>query len=400
MQKSRQEFLSQWAHLRGSLHQESSAKLLEDIRSAEEAYGDALESIARMRHEGTDAMTAGKLVQQTQPLREQLLVALDAFRSLEEHRFLQAERSSNARLGRTLTGISVLAVATLALAAVFGFFLLRTLRALRKKEAEANEYVERLERQNGDLDAFAGRIAHDLRSALSPLKLAGERIQRAADDRELVTKLGSQVDRTSKKAFVLLEGLLSFSRSGQPVDSSEVASLPAAVGDVLQETQELAQQVGATVETELQEVGILCSPGLLHLALANLVNNALKFMRERPIRQLRIGCRSHEGRGEVVVEDTGPGIAPEDVSRIFDPFYRAPGVRAAGTGIGLATVRRIIEAHGGTIEVDSALQRGSRFTVRLPQAPPAVPQDEAVSKTRAAGPQKASAPLSHVAQRR
>jgi signal transduction histidine kinase len=69
-----------------------------------------------------------------------------------------------------------------------------------------------------------------------------------------------------------------------------------------------------------------------------------------------------------LVRDTGPGIPAASLSRIFDPFYRVPGATAEGTGIGLATVHRIVAAHGGKVTVDSTLGAGATFSVRLPLA--------------------------------
>jgi signal transduction histidine kinase len=83
-----------------------------------------------------------------------------------------------------------------------------------------------------------------------------------------------------------------------------------------------------------------------------------------------------DGQGEWAigtVEDTGIGIAPEDQEKIFEEFYRTPQAKAMeprGTGLGLPLVKRIVEGHGGTIEVESALGRGSRFTFRIPQVKP------------------------------
>jgi signal transduction histidine kinase len=74
--------------------------------------------------------------------------------------------------------------------------------------------------------------------------------------------------------------------------------------------------------------------------------------------------------GELAVEDTEPGIPPGDLGHIFEPFYRGHGVGQPGTGIGLATVHRIVESHGGTISVASAVDVGTVFTLRLPLATP------------------------------
>ena len=98
----------------------------------------------------------------------------------------------------------------------------------------------------------------------------------------------------------------------------------------------------------------------------NLVNNAIKFT---DAGRVRIDLRRANDGMELTVEDTGIGIDPADAARIFDPFVRLDAARsrdAGGAGLGLALVRAIVEAHGGTIAVDSTPGAGSRFTVRLP----------------------------------
>jgi signal transduction histidine kinase len=102
---------------------------------------------------------------------------------------------------------------------------------------------------------------------------------------------------------------------------------------------------------------------------ANLLGNALKFVDGCPVRHVAVTARMEAGAAEIVVEDSGPGIPRESLARIFEPFYRVAGSKAPGTGIGLATVRRIVDAYGGTVEVDSEPGFGSVFRVRLPLAP-------------------------------
>jgi signal transduction histidine kinase len=99
----------------------------------------------------------------------------------------------------------------------------------------------------------------------------------------------------------------------------------------------------------------------------NVLNNALKFLEGRERRIVRVAIRAEEGRwGVLSVEDTGPGIPDASLQKLFQPFYRVPGTRISGTGIGLATVDRIVRAHGGQVRVASVAGSGTRFEIRLP----------------------------------
>jgi signal transduction histidine kinase len=106
--------------------------------------------------------------------------------------------------------------------------------------------------------------------------------------------------------------------------------------------------------------------------ITNLLSNALKFTPEKG--EIRLSARPVEGNVELVVEDTGRGIAAEHLPHIFDRFYRVPGSGTApapeqGLGLGLSFVSWIAKAHGGSIDVQSAPGKGTRFTIILPAAP-------------------------------
>ncbi|HEX8538060.1 MAG TPA: sensor histidine kinase [Cystobacter sp.] len=128
-------------------------------------------------------------------------------------------------------------------------------------------------------------------------------------------------------------------------------------------------QVNAVLELQgVEDVRVALPRGLLYVVLANLLTNAFKFMAERLERRVEVTARE-EGAGCVLtVRDTGPGISAAALPRIFEPFYRAPGAKASGHGIGLATVRRILKAHGGDISVQSVVGQGTTFTVWMPHA--------------------------------
>jgi signal transduction histidine kinase len=110
----------------------------------------------------------------------------------------------------------------------------------------------------------------------------------------------------------------------------------------------------------------------LRRALGNLVDNAIKYTPAGG--KVELSLLAADGQAHIVVRDTGIGIDAADATRIFDPFVRLDVARsrdAGGAGLGLAIVRAIALAHGGAITVDSAPGAGSRFTIRLPLAPPA-----------------------------
>jgi signal transduction histidine kinase len=97
----------------------------------------------------------------------------------------------------------------------------------------------------------------------------------------------------------------------------------------------------------------------------NLVSNALKFMGDAPLRRITLRAREVGPYAEISVSDTGPGIAPEIRDKIFEPHFRGDP-QVPGFGLGLATVRRLAEAHNGTVGVEGGADGGSRFWFRLP----------------------------------
>jgi signal transduction histidine kinase len=141
------------------------------------------------------------------------------------------------------------------------------------------------------------------------------------------------------------------------------------IQDVLEDLSPLAAQLGASIEVEtLPEAHLQCSPGLLSIVFANVFENAIKYLAGREERRVRISACTEGSACRVAIEDTGPGIPAEAHQKIFEPFFRVAGAAAPGVGIGLATVHRILGAHGGHIAVESRVGQGSRFTIWLPLA--------------------------------
>ena len=321
--------------------------------------------------------TAGEaiLVDELGPLAGRLEEHLDVLGQLnqEESRILLA--AADHRLARLRATEAVL---NGALVGGLVMIWLAMLRILGRQRGERVAYLERIERSNRDLDAFAGRIAHDLGNTLAPIAMVAKRLRMGARG-DSVEAAASLLDRTVRQGRALIEGLLAFSRAAAPARIAESTPLAVAVHDALAELSPVADRLGARVRVSASDAWVACPPGLVHLVAANLIGNALKFLEGQPRREVSVTVGVRDGRAELLVSDTGPGISRDALPRIFEPFYRAPGVTAPGIGIGLATVRRIIDAHGGEITIASTPGEGTIVRVSLPlgRRPPVAATDAA-----------------------
>jgi two-component system OmpR family sensor kinase len=208
-----------------------------------------------------------------------------------------------------------------------------------------------------------------LKNALDPIALSVPMLKRCSNAPRHVEQIGERLERCSNRAIIILDSLLAFSRATQKAGLNEAGALSAAVKSVQEELAPQAARfdVSFTVD-QMPDVEVRCTPGLLHVVLANLCGNAIKFLEGQEQRRVRVSACKDGQFCRIDVEDTGPGIAKEMHEKIFEPFFRVEGTAAHGTGIGLATVRRIVEARAGRIEVRSDVGRGCRFLVWLPLA--------------------------------
>jgi len=220
-----------------------------------------------------------------------------------------------------------------------------------------------LERLNADLAAFAHTLSHELRGPLTAaLGYAHTLVQMTAGKLE---PLEEEVLRTAlqslEKTRDIIDGMLEYVRlEGEQGQAVEV-DLERMVGEVLEGLR--AEGALEGVEVRAEALGrVRAEPLRLRQVLSNLISNAVKFSSGRPGARVRVGCREEEGRRMVFVEDNGPGIAPEDLERVFEPLVRTEDARGLpGHGLGLAIARRAVESWGGRIWAESQPGRGSTF---------------------------------------
>lgn len=241
---------------------------------------------------------------------------------------------------------------------------------LKESEAQRLELAVTRERVNVLQTFIREAISHDLRNPLALMRSSLYLLGRLEDPQKRQRHLDN-LDRTLTDFEELIEDLLTISRFYQigSVIIPEPVNLNALIESLLIGEREYAntrqQSVRFVPDTTLPIIE--ADPDALEKAIKHLVNNALKYSPEQS--EVVIHTMIQGKFALVQVEDHGIGIGPHDLPYVFEPFFKADKSRPmgqSGTGIGLAIVKQVAEAHGGQVEVESALGEGSRFTLMLP----------------------------------
>ena len=237
--------------------------------------------------------------------------------------------------------------------------------------------LRRLERVRRD---FIANISHELRAPLTSVRLLVETLEEAIDtDPEQAQTFVAKIEMEVQHLNALVAEILELSRieSGQVPMAIEPVEAERLVREAMARMLPLAQRHRVTLRTEIEQGKSLVAADSKQIArvLVNLVHNAIKFTPSGGI--VVIGTRLQPGGNmqSFFVRDTGVGIRPEDLPRIFERFYKVNQARSradfigpggGGSGLGLAIARHVVEAHGGRIKAESVLGRGSTFTFTLP----------------------------------
>jgi signal transduction histidine kinase len=222
---------------------------------------------------------------------------------------------------------------------------------------------------------FLADVSHELRTPIAALRTFNELLlDRAGDDpqarAEFLESSGQQLERLDWLAQNLLE--LSKLDSGLVLLDLRPDDVRASVESAVEQAQPSAHRRGIALSIELPDapLRIRHDPPRIGQVVANLVANALKFT--PPGGRVTVQVQPHPDGAAIVVSDTGVGIDPTELPRIFERFYRGAQeaeARGSGSGLGLAIVKSIVDMHGGRVAVESTLGEGSTFTVILPRDP-------------------------------
>lgn len=268
------------------------------------------------------------------------------------------------------TGPFGLALALLLLAAwaAAAFLCWRELDRLKRGQGHLSGLNAELIRSNDDLEQFAAMVSHDLKEPLrgvsSYVQLLERRYRDELDD-EARSFIGHAVAGVRRMEALIAE-LLAFSRIGSGGRGQTEIQAGAAVSTALAHLKGAIAEAQAVIDVGSLPV-VAADPQQLVSLFQNLVGNAVKYRRDDVRPEIRVGCVERGDCWEFFVKDNGIGIAPEHQDQVFGLFRRAGKTGRAGTGIGLAMCRKVVERHGGRIRVDSTPGKGSTFYFTLPK---------------------------------
>ncbi len=244
------------------------------------------------------------------------------------------------------------------------------LRALEEEARELARAKEELEQLDRFKTTFMWTVAHELRAPLNALQSFLLAILKGyIPPEEQQEVLGRAVQRV-QELLDLVDDLLKLAaaKSEKGLEKREPVSLADALEKVAPLFQKEAEAKGLAWVLEVRARPVVqADPDQMAQVWSNLISNAVKYTPAGG--QVRVVLEEQDGWAVGTVEDTGIGIVPEDLGRVFEEFYRTPQAKEVaprGTGLGLPLVKQIVEGHGGRITVESEVGRGSRFVFRLP----------------------------------
>jgi signal transduction histidine kinase len=215
---------------------------------------------------------------------------------------------------------------------------------------------------------FVADASHELKTPAAAIQAAAETVEHAvAEDPEAAARFATRVRREAVRLSRIVSDLLDLSRLESERPRMEPVHLDRVLRAELDRLRGLARETGVTMEVDARPVVVEGSANDLALLARNLLDNALRYTPAGGRVRVRVGPA--EGRARLSVADTGIGIPSRDLPRVFERFYRVDRARSretGGTGLGLAIARHVAEQHGGTIEAESELGRGTTFTLTLP----------------------------------
>jgi signal transduction histidine kinase len=291
----------------------------------------------------------------------------------EEHRILAPQRLSEAeaQLARSMAWGAVNGLAILGLLTLLTIAVERNARQLERRVAERTgelaESNQKLESANKELESFAYSVSHDLRAPLRSVDSFSQIVLEEYSEKldEDGVRYLRRVRAGAQHMGQLIDALLNLSRVSRAQLKREPVHLSSVALSVVNELRdgEPTRTVNAEIAPNIQAN---CDAGLLRVVMDNLIGNAWKFTGKRERACLEFGVNREEGDAVYYIRDNGAGFDMAYAAQLFAPFQRLHQTSEfAGTGIGLATVQRIIQRHGGRIWAKSAVEEGATFYFTL-----------------------------------
>jgi signal transduction histidine kinase len=257
-----------------------------------------------------------------------------------------------------------------------GFGILAVLASSVTMLAVSARRAQRLARQQID---FVAAMSHELHTPLTAIRSAGQNLaDGVVSENGQVRRYGSLIESEGRRLSEMVTRVLDFAGIQSGLRAYRMRPVPVAriVDSALSNCRLAAEQKSIHVERDVPPglPPVLADEDAIGRALQNLIDNAIKYGGDKRWMRVRASLVPNGSRPQIAisVEDRGPGVRQSERRHIFEPFYRgesSPAEGVAGSGLGLALVRPIVEAHGGTVTVESNDGGGARFTIRIPTAP-------------------------------
>ncbi len=237
--------------------------------------------------------------------------------------------------------------------------------------ADDQTSVRRIEETRRD---FVANVSHELKTPIGAISLLAEAVEDAAEDPEAVRRFASRMGIESARLTDLVAQIIDLSRlqADNPLTDPEVVDIDAVLHDAVDRRRVDAEQHQVTLTVAgTSGTQVLGSERQLGVAIGNLVENAVVYSDPgaRVVVAAHRNAHSDDDWVDITVSDNGIGIAPAEVERIFERFYRVDYARSranGGTGLGLSIVKHVAAIHGGEVSVWSQLGQGSTFTIKIP----------------------------------
>jgi PAS domain S-box-containing protein len=238
---------------------------------------------------------------------------------------------------------------------------------ISREITQRKKFEEQLETANKELEAFAYSVAHDLRAPLRHIdgfsKMLGEHLGVEVDDS--TRHYLQSIHESTKNMSQMVNDLLNLSRVSRKELNLQVVGLSSLVDEVLNDLK--AETADRNIEWQIATLPFAeCDPVLVKQIFANLLSNAVKFTRKTPRATIQIGQVVVQGQTAIFVRDNGVGFSMKYADKLFGVFQRLHRQEDfEGTGVGLATIQRIVHKHGGKIWADAELNKGAAFYFTL-----------------------------------
>lgn len=223
---------------------------------------------------------------------------------------------------------------------------------------------------------FSANVSHELKSPLTSINGYAEMIESGMVGPEDTRRFAGIIYREGIRLLNMINEIIQLSKFDtgySDFDQRESFDLGTIVGDVVETFAQQAKERNVALQVESAGSGTLTMFGnkrLITDVVSNLLSNAIKYAKPRG-GTVAVRLSGEENTVQMIVEDDGIGIAKEEQERVFERFYVVePGrtrAEGSGTGLGLSLVKHTVQNHGGTLDLESALGEGSRFTIRLPR---------------------------------